>query len=197
MSKSALLMGLIVLTAVRVAYVCHAGSGVPFAKDSASGPRSGMTTGSENVHVVLICDKVPVSMRDSFTIDIAIRNDGPSPVYLYRIMEWGYGGGLVLHVLDLKGNPVKPRFTPDALLLPPEHEDPTLFVHLDQMMFYGARARLPVRDEIPTPGKYTIYVEYWCPLSRNLLSPKLRSLPILSHEDPSLYSNKLPLEVIP
>ena len=154
-------------------------------------------TQSRNVHVVLTCDQAKASMHDALTTEVAIRNDGENPVYVYRTLDWGFMGGLLLHIRDEKGDLIQSPFFEDALPEPPPPDDPTIFVRLEAGVFYGTRTKRLVKDMVTRPGKYTLQVEYWSPLPRKYVDIKVRSLPALWHEDPSLYSNKLSLEVVP
>ena len=151
----------------------------------------------EKVQVLLTSDKAKVSLQDVLTMDVAIRNDGESPVYVYRTQKWGFMGGLLLHIRDEKGNLVKSPFLEDALPEPPPPDDPTIFIRLDQEAFYGTRTKRWVKDMVSRPGRYTLQVEYWSPLPREYVDIKLRSLPALWHEDPGVLSNKVAFRVVP
>jgi hypothetical protein len=149
----------------------------------------------ENVHVVLICDKMRVSLNERLTLDALIRNDGADDIYLFQRMEWGAETGLDLCVRDEGGKRVSPSHSP--LEPPPAVDDPTPLVRLEQGFFYGFRAQIRAGELVPGPGKFTIEAIYQSPFTRDLLNDRLRNLPALCLEDKPLESNKVPLEVVP
>ena len=147
------------------------------------------------IRLVLTGDKVKGSLGETLTIDVTIRNDGPDTVYLFGRLEWGIGGGLALAINNDRGEIVP---TGDGILWPPlPPDDPALLVRLDEERFFGARRELEIGRFFRNPGKYVLQVKYWCPLFRAAYGNKLPSLPILSGEDPGIYSNKLKFEVLP
>jgi hypothetical protein len=148
------------------------------------------------VRVTLTGDKTKASLDDVLTIDTAIRNDGPEPVYLFTRLEWGVSGGMALFIRNEAGEVVGAG---DRILWPPQPEDdPTRLVRLDRERFYGARRRLPLKSFMRKPGKYTLQAEYWLSIWRGgLAGERIRALQILTDENPALYCNKLDFEVLP
>jgi hypothetical protein len=195
MSKSSRKFSVIILAAGFGIALCKARTGVPVAADSNAVQRGETAKRSKNVEIVLTGDKIKASLQDYLTLSISILNDGPDAVYVYRHLAWGYSGGLVLHVQNEKGEPVGQLEC--TVPPPPPPDDPTILVLLEEGRFYGVRRRIRVDNFMPSPGRYTLRVEYWSPIPRAFVDPKLRNLTVLWHEDPSLYSNKLDLEVVP
>jgi len=145
--------------------------------------------------VILTADKPTAKLEDVFVIDATVRNDGPDPVYLFTRLEWGPGGGMTLIIRNDAGEVLGGG---DRILWPPPREDdPTLLVKLSPARFYGARRRLDVKDFMSRPGKYSLQLKYRVPNSRASLGDKLSGLHVLTHEEPTLYSNKLDFEVVP
>jgi len=150
---------------------------------------------TKTLHAVLIGDKAKGHIEDVLTIDVVIRNDGPETIYLFRRLEWGIGGGLALMIKNDRGERVP---TGDRILWPPlPPNDPAMLVQLDEDRFFGARRELDVKRFFRSPGKYTLQVEYVSPIFRAAYGDKLPNLPIVSGEDPAIYSNELTFEVLP
>jgi hypothetical protein len=190
-----------ILRFVRILFVAILGATVLYTSNGSvsaaarSRTDQGERTVTRDVRVVLTADRDKFSLEDSVTINVAIQNDGPDPVYIYRKLAWGYGGGLVLHIQDEQGAAVKPATMDDTLIPPPPPGVPAIFVRLDEGQFFGTRRLLRLKDMLPRAGKYTWQVDYQSPLSRKFVDVKLRGLAALWHEDPSVHSNSMVFEV--
>jgi hypothetical protein len=147
------------------------------------------------IKVTLRAEQVSYSIGDSIELEVTLRNEDEAPVYIYRELLWGYGGGLILHIHNEQGDEVEPNLREDTLLPPPSDSDPGLFVRLDQHNLFGTRRIVPVKNLTQRAGKYTLQVEYRSPVPRGFMDPKLQKLRALWHEDPSLFSNAVPLNV--
>lgn len=144
----------------------------------------------------VIIDKEKYTLRESMVLDVGIRNDGDSSIFLYKNVAWGYGGGFVLHIKNQAGMEVAPIMRDDTMLPPPaSFNDSNIFVEVAPDNFFGARRVLRLSNIIKNPGRYTVQVEYNNPLSCSIMSIELRRLPVLWHEDKSLVSNKVSFEV--
>jgi hypothetical protein len=78
---------------------------------------------------------------------------------------------------------------------PPRNDAPGIFARLGPGTFFGSRRNLAVSDLVSRGGKYTIQIEYVCPLSREFMHPTLQVLPALWRDTPSLWSEKVALEI--
>jgi hypothetical protein len=149
----------------------------------------------ENIKVILTCEKERVSLRDDLVMDVSIRNDGYSDVYLFQSLHWAQGGGLGPYIRDEKGKLI--YFEIDPLWPPPPPGDPTLLLCLEEDHFYGLRTVRHVKDLVPGVGKYTIFVVFHPIGGKFLLPEKLRDLPVLTIDDEPIDSNRVTFEVIP
>ena len=142
-------------------------------------------------------DRKKYSLGDTLELDISLRNESNSPVYVGRKMELGLGGGLGLDIRDDKGNGVRSRMLLDSILPPPPADDLSAFVRLDEACFYGIWKRLPVRDFFPAPGQYSLQVSYKGLLQKDFVAPAWRDLPVIwSDREPSL-SDPVTVEIVP
>jgi hypothetical protein len=149
------------------------------------------------VRVWLRINSAKYSIRDSMVLDAALRNEGEEPVFIYGKMAWGYGGGLVIRLRNQEGKEMAPAVRDDTMLPPPPSDnDQTIFVRIEPDNFFGTRRVLPVKDLVTEPGKYSLQVEYRSPASCQFFDPKLQQMPALWHEDPSIFSTQVPLEVV-
>jgi len=167
--------------------------------DPCSPARAGSTArAADRVKVVLTTELRKVSLRDSLVLDVALRNDGRNPIFVYADIGWGYGAGLVIHFRNDRGKEVGPTFSDDTMLPPPpSNDDPTMFARLDRGNFFGTRRELPLKEYLNAPGKYTLQIEYWSRLPCHFVDPKLQQLPAVWHEDGSIFSNEVPIDVVP
>jgi hypothetical protein len=76
-------------------------------------------------------DRAQYSLRDSIVIDVGVRNDGREPIYVYNIMAWGFGGGLVLWLRDHDDKVIEPVMRDDTMLPPPPAGDTPFSVGSD------------------------------------------------------------------
>jgi len=154
--------------------------------------------GMDGVKLVLVTDIKTVSLQDSLVLDVALRNDGQEPIFVYADIGWGYGAGLVIRLRNHEGQEIGPVFRDDRMLPPPpSNDDPAIFTRLDRDNFFGTRRKLALKDLVTTPGKYTLQIEYRSPLPCRFVDPKLQRLPALWHEDASIFSNQVAIEVLP
>jgi len=156
------------------------------------------SSASKGICLFFSIDQTRYTLSQSLLIDVGIRNDGPDPVYIYGDISWGYMAGLVLNLRDGSGKEIEPVITDDTVLPPPpRNDDPTMFVKLGPNDFFGTHRKLPVADLVKGPGKYSLQVQYRSPLFSSYVDPKLRQLPALWHEAPSIFSNIISFEVTP
>lgn len=168
-----------------------------FAKDSYCPSDLTKNPPSEHVSLYFHINASNYPINGSIVLNAAIVNSGDNPVYVYDWISWGYGGGLVIRIRDEHGNEVAPVLRDDTMLPPPRNvNDPNIFVRLrDHGDFFGTQRRMKVADLVKFPGKYTLQIEYRSPLSCKFVGEQIRNLPALWHEDKSIFSTRVPLEV--
>lgn len=160
--------------------------------------RGGKALANKQTSLLFNIDQTTYSLSQSLVIDVGITNDGPDVVYIYGDISWGYMAGLVLTLRDESGKEIAPVLMDDTVLPPPpRNDDPTMFIKLGANNFFGTRRRLAVTELVKNPGRYSLQVEYRSPLFYRYVDPKLRRLPALWHEDPSIFSKTIMFEVTP
>ena len=100
---------------------------------------------SRNASLFLRTDRAQYSLRDSIVIDVGVRNDGREPIYVYNIIAWGFGGGLVLWLRDHDDKVIEPVMRDDTMLPPPPAGDTSILSRLGPSMFIGERRTLEVK----------------------------------------------------
>lgn len=147
--------------------------------------------------IFLATDRTSYKINQSIALYAGVRNmNEDKSIYIYRNLAWGYGGGLVLHLRDSAGREVRPTVMDDTMLPPPKSlDDKGIFVELKAEEIFGLGRILSLRDMIKSPGQYYLQVEYKSPLSCSIVDSKLQHLPALWHEDVSLMSNTLYIEI--
>jgi hypothetical protein len=141
--------------------------------------------------IFLTVDKSAYSLKQSLVVDAGIRNAGPDVIYVFNELAWGSGGGLVIQLKNQSGKEIAPVLRDDTLLPPPLADPHTnsLLLNLDEGEFFGIRRVLPISDLVRRPGKYTLQIEYRSPLFCKTADAGLHDLPVIWHEDGSLFSN--------
>ncbi|MGS0998729.1 hypothetical protein [Rhodanobacter sp. UC4451_H18] len=151
----------------------------------------------ESVDVLLLTNKEKFKLDDIVTIYAAVLNDGEHPVYVYRKMAWGYGGGFILEVNDDFGGRVSPKTMDDTMLPPPRNfASKDIFVELRSGNFIGLTRVIKIKDLVHAAGNYTLRVIYRSPLSCSILDKKLQLLPALWHEDRPISSSGISIKVV-
>ena len=150
---------------------------------------------SRNASLFLRTDRAQYSLRDSIVIDVGVRNDGREPIYVYNIMAWGFGGGLVLWLRDHDDKVIEPVMRDDTMLPPPPAGDTSILSRLGPSMFIGDRRTLEVKLLVRQRGRYSIQVEYASPLVRQVVDPTLQALPALWSDTPHIWSEKVVLDI--
>src|SRR3990172_6743201 len=145
--------------------------------------------------VSLTIDRARYSLNDEMVVDVAIRNDGDRPIYVYSKNGWSFNG-FMLEFSDQAGNFIAAD-TINHVPPPPQVmglDDPTLFVTLRPDDFFGQRGHALLKGFIKSPGKYTLRVSYTSPALCALFDPKIQALPALWHHDPDIVSNTVSFE---
>jgi hypothetical protein len=170
-----------------------------FAKDNSCLQRPTESFAQRHSQAFIATNQVKYSMSQSITLYAGIRNNNSDdPIYVYKEMAWGFGGGLVLHIWDAQHRVVNPRFRDDTMLPPPSGLDnKSMFIELRADEIYGVSRTLSLGDLVRSSGRYSIQVEYRSPLACSFVDASIRELPALWHEDKSMFSNIIVIEVGP
>jgi hypothetical protein len=117
------------------------------------------------LELTLISPKRSYKPSDQFKLQVMLRNTDEKALFVFGTLEWGYSASLMFHIRDASGKKVEPILIPD----PPPHappEDQSDFVKLQPDNFLGTSYFAPLKlMNLTKPGKYSIFVEYWCPFS--------------------------------
>jgi len=151
---------------------------------------------SDKLCVTLSLDSKLYKIKDSLILNVNIINNSDDLIYIYNRLAWGYGGGLILRLYSFDNKEIEPILRDDTMLTPPnDNGDITIFNKLTQNRLFGARRKMRIQDLIAKPGKYSLRVEYRCPLSQNYVSNKLKMIPTIWHENASIFSNFVKFEI--
>ena len=150
---------------------------------------------TRSASLFLRTDRSQYSLHETIVIEVGVRNDGRQPLYVYNRMAWGMGGGLVLWLRDDRGQAIDTVVRDDTMLPPPPEEDVSLFAKVQPGMFIGTRREMEAKNLVARAGRYTIQVEYRAALSRELVPANLRALPALWMESPTIWSEKVRLDI--
>ena len=173
---------------VFVAIVAFAGQGSPeVGNQDVSIPQ-----GQRGLELTLISPKRIYKPRDQFKLQVMLRNAGEKPLYVYGTLEWGSSATLMFHIRDASGREVEPILIPDPTPHAPP-EDKSDFVKLQPDNFLGTSYFAPVKlMNLSEPGKYSIFVEYWCPFSGSDVSVS----PFWGKGNGKIKSNIVHIEVV-
>ncbi len=135
-------------------------------------------------------------LGETLKFDVVLTNKTSESIYVDRRMYCcGIGSGLELRILDSNGNRVPLRMAIEQLAPPPQEGDLSILVRLDEGYLYGTQLELPLKDNLPKPGRYSLRVIYKSVLHREFLSAQLRNLAIISDQTPAIPSEPLWFEI--
>ena len=114
-------------------------------------------------------------------------------VFVYSPLGWGHLSSLTYTIRDASGKFIEPTILYDELTPPIDQSDTESFVKLRPNQFLGVRFIEGLdRLGIKKPGRYSILVEYHCPISTTDVDRK----DFWSKEDGALRSNLVWIEVV-
>ncbi len=148
--------------------------------------------------ISLHLDRSVYALEDSIVTEVAIRNGGADPLFLFNELDWHVAAGMAVKLFDSDGNWIQ-TFVDDPNVPgpPPSLDDPTMFVRLRKGDFFGNRRVLKVRDLVRSPGEYRLSVWYVSNLPCNILKPKLQMLPAIWSEHGIYESQQVRFTVVP
>jgi hypothetical protein len=159
--------------------------------------RAETSRAAQRIKVITWTDRGKYSLSDTARINVSLQNTGSEAVYIDRRMFWtGLSGGLKLEIDDENGNALPARLMSDAMMPPPDIEDTSILIRLDEGFFYGTFVNLSVKSFFPKPGKYFIHVVYKSMLHKEFVAPQLRGLPALWYDNtPEIASDPVRIDV--
>lgn len=164
------------------------------ARTQALPPNIAVKQTAANLEVSLAADKQKYKQSDDIDLEVKLTNtDGVKNMFVYGTLEFGFRGSFMLYHHDAKGKDVPTQFFPEAQTRLPDPKDTSAFVKLLPDHFLGTYYRSSIRTlNMVRPGKYSIWVEYSCPLS--IVDVELK--PFFGKENGPLKSNVVWIEVL-
>jgi hypothetical protein len=171
------------------------GLAVGFASQTAGRQESATTTQkTKQLELSVVTDRQKYKRHGKIKITAMLTNTNyVKDIFVYRALGWGYLASLTYTITDTSGKRIQPKVLADDLTFPIPHSDTTFFVKLAPNHFLGTNYIETLdRLNLKKPGKYSIFVEYHCPIST--ADVDLRNF--WSKEDGTLKSNVVSIEVV-
>jgi hypothetical protein len=152
----------------------------------------GVAQGPKKPALIAACmdQKASYAPTETVNLTVTIENRGTSTFYVYRPLEWGWTG-LWFDLVDVTGNPIRPKQPVNEPLPPLPLGDKSELVGLEPGYFYGRHLEFALSDYHLKPGTYFIafmYHSYYH--ERDGLG-----LPILTWDDGEIVGNKIAISV--
>ena len=147
-----------------------------------------------DLEVSLVADKRTYKPRDRIKLEVKLINNHPiKDIFVYGTLQFGVRASFTLYRRDWKGKEVPTRSIDSGSELPPKRSDTQAFVKLLPFHFLGKPYRSTIYMlHMERPGRYTMWVEYHCPLSSTAVEVK----PFWSRENGAIKSNVISIEVV-
>lgn len=147
------------------------------------------------LEVSLVADKHSYKPGDRIKLGVTVINSNAvKDLFIYGTLQFGPRASFTLFRRDAKGMEVPTKFIDDAWELPPKANDRSAFVKLLPFHFLGTTYSSSIRLlNMERPGKYTMWVEYHCPLSVENVEVD----PFWGKENGTVKSNVIEIEVKP
>lgn len=146
-----------------------------------------------DLEVSLVADKHSYKAGDRMKLEVTLTNSNAvKDLFVYGTLQFGPRASFTLFRRDAKGMEVPTRFIDDAWELPPKANDISAFVKLLPFHFLGTTYSSSIHLlNMERPGKYTMWVEYHCPISTENVEVK----PFWGKESGTIKSNVIEIEV--
>lgn len=146
---------------------------------------------ASRLELSLVSQKRSYKRSDQFKLQVMLKNPGEEDVYVFGTLEWGYSASLMFYIRDASGKEIEPQLVPDSPPYAPL-DDGSAFVKLRPDHFLGTSYFAPLKlMSLTRPGKYSIFVEYHCPIS----TAEVELKPFFGKESGTLKSNVVWIEV--
>lgn len=131
-----------------------------------------------NLAVGIKTDCLKYAPQDRMTINVALKNQGRSPIVLYSDLGWGSLGGLTLRVSRMDGELVVPNKSDHDMIVPSTLQEHEYYSTLFWNQFIGISRTEQVQELFPRPGQYRVWVEYLSPvpIESSLIKDKFWSI---------------------
>ena len=149
---------------------------------------------SSDLEVSLVADKHSYKAGDRVKLEVTLTNSNAvKDLFVYGTLQFGPRASFTLFRRDAKGMEVPTRFIDDAWELPPRASDRSAFVKLLPFHFLGTTYTSSIHLlNMEQPGKYTMWVEYHCPISTG----NVEVTPFWGKENGAIKSNVVEIEVL-
>lgn len=149
----------------------------------------------KRLELAITTDRQKYKRHGKIRITATLTNaDYVEDVFVYRSLGWGHLSSLTYTIRDASGKRIVPTILADDLPFPIPRNDTTFFVKLEPDHFLGTNYIETLdRLNLKRPGKYSIFVEYHCPISTAAVD--LGNF--WSKEDGTINSNIVHIEVLP
>jgi len=147
-----------------------------------------------DLEVSLVADKHSYKAGDRIKLEVTLTNSNAvKDLFVYGTLQFGSRASFTLFRRDSNGLEVPTRFIDDAWELPPKANDRSAFVKLLPFHFLGTTYRSSIHLlNMERPGKYTMWVEYHCPIS----AANVEVSPFWGKENGTIKSNVVEIEVV-
>ena len=146
----------------------------------------------EGLQISLGAVKRRYNRNEKIRLQVLLTNVSYKNLFVLGALEWGPNASLLLHVRDSGGKEVEPTAFPDTQLFV-DPNDERAFLQLRPNHFVGTNFASDLKFlNVTKPGKYSVYVEYFCKVSSNEVNVK----PFWGRENGTIFSNLLWIEVL-
>lgn len=147
----------------------------------------------EGLKISLISPKLKYRRSEKIKLHVMLSNITSENIYVLGSLGWGYNASLLLHIRDASGKEIDPEgFPDDQTFVDPLDEG--AFVKLPPRQFIGANFESDLKFlNMNKLGKYSIYVEYFSKIPSSAVKQK----PFWGHENGTIFSNLVWVEIIP
>lgn len=147
----------------------------------------------EGLKISLISPKLKYRRSEEIKLHVMLSNITSKNIYVLGSLGWGYNASLLLHVRDASGKEIDPEGFPDDQTFVDPLDEST-FVKLPPRQFIGTNLVSDLKFlNMNKPGKYSIYVEYFSKIPSSAVKQK----PFWGHENGTIFSNLVLVEIIP
>ena len=149
---------------------------------------------TKRLELAIVTDRQKYKRHGKIKITVMLSNaDYIKDIFVYRRLAWGYLSSLTYTIRDASGRRIQPMILADDLNPPIPRNDTTLFVKLPPEHFIGIHYLEELdRLNLRRPGRYSIFVEYHCPIS----TKDVDLSDFWSKEDGTIRSNVVWIEVV-
>ncbi len=114
----------------------------------------------KNLRLVVTTDRPKYRLDDEIRIEVKLVNTGDDPLFVLGILSWGYGGNLLISIVDDEGNEVSREFPEHGGIMPSMAGDASLVLRLEAHHFFGTWRVNDVHYFVQKPGRYRVVAEY-------------------------------------